>query len=237
MELITLTAKPREPKGTRLARRTRRQGLVPGILYGHGMKPVALEVGARELHHALHTKAGANVVIELNLEGARLKEKTCRVKDLQHNPVTDAVTHVDFSVISLTERIQVKVPLVVAHPEEIEGIKQGGILDVIHHEIDVECLPTAIPERIELNLKSMKIGDAVHSRELKLPEGVACLMEPEEVVVAMHAPKMEEEEPAEEEVQQPEVIEKGKKEEPEAEGKEAPAPKKEASKEEAKPAK
>lgn len=230
MEMVTLTAKPREAKGSRAAKRTRRQGLVPGILYGHGMKPVALELPVRELHHVLHTKAGANAVIEMNLEGVPLKEKTCRIKDLQYNPVTDAITHVDFTVISLTERIQVKVPLLVVHPEEIEGLKQGGILDVVHHEIDLECLPTAIPEKIELNLKAMKIGDAVYSRDLKLPEGVTCLMDAEEVVVAIHAPKMEEEKPAEEAIQQPEVIEKGKKEEPEAEGKEVP--KKEAAKEE-----
>ena len=215
MEKLKLFAKARTPQGTRTAKRIRRDGFVPAIVYGHGMTPLPLQVQMRELEQLLHTKAGENVLVDLDVKGAELKESTCRIKDIQHNPVTEAITHVDFTVISLTENITVNVPLYVIHPDEIEGVKQGGILDVVHHEVEVECLPTAIPEKIELHLKTMKIGDAVHARELPLPAGVRCLFDADEVVVALHAPKKEEAPVAEEGAVAPEVIEKGKKEEAE----------------------
>ena len=104
------------------------------------------------------------------------------------------------------------------------GVKEGGILDVVHHELRVECLPTQIPEHFEVDIKDFKIGDSLHVREIKMPEGVSCLLEPDDVVVAIHAPKKEEEvaPPAEgAEAAQPEVIEKGKKVEAEEKGAEA----------------
>lgn len=226
MQRIPLAAKSREGSGTQVAKKIRRQGLVPAILYGHGMKPLSIQIGSRELYSALHTKAGENVLIDLNVQGMKLKESTCRIKSIQHNPVTEEIQHVDFTVISLTEKIEVNVPVIVPHQAEIEGVKQGGILDIVHHEVKVECLPTAIPEKIELQLKAMKIGDAIHAKDLPLPEGVRYLFADDEVIVAVHAPKKEEEKPAEEAAQQPEVIEKGKKEELEGET----APKKEEAK-------
>jgi large subunit ribosomal protein L25 len=211
METVHLAANTREPRGSKLARAIRRAGKVPAILYGHGMKPVSLEVETRELQRALHTKAGENVLITLKVQGANLKDSTCLIKDIQHNPVTDEIQHVDFTVISLTEKIEVKVPLVVKHADEALGIKEGGILDVVHHEIEVECLPTQIPEKVEVDLKDMKIGDAIHAKDLSLPKGVEIKYSPEEVIVAVHAPKKEVTPAPEEEVTQPEVIEKGKK--------------------------
>ena len=218
MAKVNLGAKTREKVGSQAAKKARREGLIPATLYGHGMKPLSLVVGVKDFEKALHTKAGENVVLDLQVEGVKLKESTCLIKDIQHHPVNDEVAHVDFTVISLTEKIEVKVPLVVLHAEEAAGLKEGGVLDVIHHEIEVECLPTEIPEKIEVDVKAMKIGDAIHAKDLKIPAGVTCKFDAEEVVIAVHH-AAKEEAPAEETgTTEPEVIEKGKKVDAEAEG-------------------
>ncbi len=222
MKTFELQAKLRMPDGTRKARAVRRNEMFPAIVYGHGMKPLAIEVPDRDFLKAIRTKAGANVLITLQVEGVKLAESTCRIKAIQTHPVTDKIDHIDFMVISLTERIMVKVPVVLLHIEEAPGIKEGGSLDLVHREIEVECLPTKIPEKIEIEAKTMKINDAVHVNELKLPEGVKCLLAPEDVVLAIHPPREEEVKPAEEgAAAEPEVIEKGKKDKEGEEG--APA--------------
>lgn len=217
MATVNLAATPRPKTGKQAAKQVRRIGFVPGNLYGHGMKPLALQVNSRELSQALHTKAGENVVITLQVEGVKLKESTCLIKELQHNPVSDKIDHVDFTVISLTEKIDVKVPLIIKGTEEAPGVKEGGILDVIHHEIEVECLPTEIPEKIEIDVKAMKIGDTIHLKDIQLSKGVVCKLDAEEVLVALHPPAKEEEPAAAVTAEgaaaptEPEVIEKGKK--------------------------
>ena len=226
METFELQAKSRVVDGTSKARAVRRNEKIPAIVYGHGMKPLPVEVPERDFLKAIHTKAGANILITLQVEGVKLAESTCRVKAIQHNPVTDKIDHIDFMVISLTENITVKVPVVMLHIEEAVGVKEGGILDLVHREVEVECLPTQIPAKIEIDVKAMKIGDSVHAKELGLPEGVKCLLPLEEVIVALHAPQKEEVKTADEgEVSTgPEVIEKGKKDkEGEEAGKAAPA--------------
>ena len=206
MDIVELSVKTRTEMGTRPARNLRRQGAVPAILYGHGMKPLALEVNGRSLHQALRTKAGENVVLNLKVEGIKLKESTCRVREIQHNPVTDEIAHVDFTVISLTERIEVNVPLVVKNGAEAAGVKEGGILDVIHHELEVECLPTQIPEKIEVDVKDMKIGDSIAVKDLAIPQGVIAKFSADEVVISLHPPEKEEVKVEEEAPAQPESM-------------------------------
>ena len=224
MKTIELQAKPRITDGTRKARAVRRNEGVPAIVYGHGMKPLSVVVPERAFLKAIHTKAGANVLITLQVEGVTLKESTCRIKAIQNNPVTDKIDHVDFMVISLTEKIIVKVPVILHRVEEAPGVKEGGVIDLVHREIEVECLPTQIPEKIDIDAKEMKINDAIHVQALVLPAGVKCMLPVDEVVLAVHAPRLEEvAAPAEEgEAAGPEVIEKGKKDK---EGEEGAAPK------------
>jgi large subunit ribosomal protein L25 len=221
MKTFELQAKQRTPDGTRKARAVRRNEMFPAVVYGHGMKPLAIEVPDRAFLKAVHTKAGANVLITLQVEGMKLNESTCRIKAIQHNPVTDKIDHIDFMVISLTEKITVKVPVVLLHSEDAPGIKEGGSLDLVHREIEVECLPTEIPEKVSIEMIAMKINDAVHVKELVLPEGIRCLLAPDEVVLAIHTPREEEVAPVEEGAAEPEVMEKGKKEKEGEEG--APA--------------
>lgn len=222
METMKLQAKQRIKLGTQSAKEARRRGALPAILYGHGMKPLAVEVNYRDFMTALHTKAGTNVLINLDVEGVKLKESTCLIKEIQHDPVSEKLKHVDFTVISLTEKITVKVHLVVTHADEAAGVKEGGVLDIVHHEIEIECLPTQIPEKIEVNAKDMKVNDVIHVKDLVLPKGIVVKLAADDVVVALHPPVKEEEPVAGEgEIQQPEVIEKGKKP---AEGEEGAAP-------------
>ncbi len=212
MQIINLTVAQRKVRGSKRARALRRAGKIPAVLYGHGMEPVSLEVPRGTLLSTLHTKSGTNVIVKLQLEGVKLKESTCLIKDLQHNPVTDQIDHVDFTVISMTEKIQVNIPVEIIHGDEAPGIKEGGVLDVVHHEIKVECLPTQIPEAVVVDIKALKINTSIHVSELNLPEGVACLLDAAEVVVAIHAVKEEiVEEVVEAGATEPEVMEKGKK--------------------------
>lgn len=224
METTELAVKTRIENGKKATKAIRRRGSIPSIVYGHGMKPLALEVEVRRLYQALHTKAGENVLISLKVDGAKLKESTCLIKEIQHHPITDEIIHVDFTVVSLTEKIGVKVPLVLKNSAEALGLKEGGVLDQVHYEIEIECLPTQIPEKFELDVKAMKIGDALHIKDVAIPKEITCKLAPEEVVVALHPPAKVEEAPAEAQAAaQPEVIEKGKKEEA-AEGEEAAPP-------------
>ncbi|MFA6599775.1 MAG: 50S ribosomal protein L25 [Candidatus Omnitrophota bacterium] len=224
METVTLAAKVREESGKQAAKEVRRRGGVPAILYGHGMKPLGLELEYREFSRAIHTKAGANVLLTLSVPGVKLKESTCVIKELQHNPVTDLICHVDLTVISMTEKITVRVPLVVKNTAEAPGVKEGGVLELIHHEIEVECLPTAIPEKIEVDVKGMKLEDVLYVKDLAIPADVTCNLGQDEAVIAVHAVREEVVAPAEGEVvAAPEVIEKGKKPE-EGAGTEAAAP-------------
>jgi large subunit ribosomal protein L25 len=222
MQIINLDVTTREKKGSKKSRSMRRAGVIPAVVYGHGMTPISLEVVKRNLQNTMNTKSGSNVIVNLQLAGASLKESTCLIKDVQYNPVTDEINHVDFTVISMTEKIQVEVPLEILNAEDAPGVKEGGVLDVMHHAIKIECLPTQIPEAIVIDAKGMKINDLVHASELQLPEGVVCLLEADEVVCGVHAVKEEKAAEVTEEgaAAEPVVAEKGKKP---AEGEEAAA--------------
>lgn len=224
MKTIELAVEVREKVGKKAVKAIRREEKIPAILYGRTVKPTPLAVSVKEFHRVTHTKAGSNVLINLKLDqGKSKKDTTCLIKDVQRNPVTDEIYHVDFAAISLTDKIRIKVPLVVRDGAAAIGVKEGGVLDLVHHEIEVECLPTEIPERIETSVKHLKIGDAIHLKDLEIPRGATPLLGPDEVVVILHPPQKEEEAaPPAEGAAEPEVIEKGKKEKPE-EGAEAPA--------------
>ena len=222
MKTVPLKALQREGLGKQEVKKIRNAKLIPAVVYGSNVKPTPLQIQADDFSKVIHTKARENVIIQLTVSGSKHFEKTVVIKEIQHNPVTDAIQHVDFNAISLTERIKVKVPLHVRG--ESPGVKEGGVLDVVHHEIEVECLPTDIPERLETDISNLKIGDTIHIKELKFPAGVVSQLSADEVVLAIHAPKAEEVAAVEEAPAQPEVISKEKKEEGEEEAVLAPAP-------------
>ncbi len=216
MKTVELKVLRREKLGSSHANRMRKESRVPAILYGNKLDPIPLEVDLKEFQKALKTKAGENVILTLKISGSKKeKDHTAIIKEIQTDPVTEFFYHVDFNVISLTEKIRVKVPLY--SKGEAPGVKEGGVLEHVHREIEVECLPTEIPEKIDVNVDQLNIGDALHVKALTFPAGVVCTLDPEEVVLTVLAP-MKEEVPAlaEEAPKEPEVI--GKKKEEVAEG-------------------
>ncbi len=214
METIELQAKPRTKLGTKGAEDTRRAEAIPAIVYGHGMQALPISVNDKIFNKAIRTEHGLNILFQLQVEGVKLKESTCRVKDYQTNPVTDKINHIDFMVISLTEKIEVSVRLKMKGADLAPGVKAGGSLDLVHHEIEIECLPTQIPDFIEIDVRGMNIGDAIHLKDIKLPEGATTDFPVDEVLVALHAQKAEEEpKPAEDGAKEPEVLTAKKKDE------------------------
>ena len=218
MKTVPLKANHREEIGKQAVKKIRFQKRIPAVVYGSGVKATSIDVSVDDFLRAIHTKAGENVVIQLTVAGKKGFEKTVVIKEIQHDPITDSVKHVDFNAISLTEKIKVKVPLQVKG--DAPGVKEGGVLDIVHHEIEVECLPTNIPERSSADISALKIGDSIHIREIVFPSGVQPQLPEDEVVIAIHAPKAEEVAAPEEAPAEPEVIGKEKKEE----GEEAAAP-------------
>lgn len=228
MQMIELQAKPRTKLGTKGAEDTRRAEAIPAIVYGHGMTPLSIAVPDKIFNKSIRTEHGLNVLFQLQVEGVQLKENTCRVKDFQTNPVTDKINHIDFMVISLTEKIEVQVPIKMKGADFAPGVKAGGVLDLVHHEIEIECLPAQVPDHIVIDVKNMNIGDAIHLKDIQLPEGATATFDADEVLVALHAPKVEAELVAVEgdAAKEPEVLTAKKKDESEAApaAKGAPAP-------------
>jgi large subunit ribosomal protein L25 len=229
MEKVILKATVRTESGKRVAKDLRNKGIVPANVYKGSKGALSLQVGMKELRDALDTSAGENVIITLKISGdSAAKDKTVLIKEIQREPIMDDILHVDFNEISLTEMLKVNVPL--ASKGEPVGVKvDGGILEHIMWELQVECLPTDIPEKIEIDVSNLKIGESLHVKDIVAPEGVKILNDGELITMSVKAKKIEapKEEAAAEGAEAPELIRKKKEEEPE-EGAAAP---KEAAKE------
>jgi len=231
MEKIVLKAEAREATGKKVAKDLRSKGLIPANVYKGGKGATSLQVAAGDLSEVLRTKAGENVIITLKISGeGSQKDKTVVIKEIQREPIKNRILHVDFNEISLTEAIKVNVPLV-SHGDPV-GVKvDGGVLEHVMRELQVECLPTAIPEKLEVEVAELKIGDSIFVKDIKAPEGVKILNDGELIAMIVKPPKVEApKEEVAEAVAEPELIRK-KKEEEELSGEEgAAAPAKEAEK-------
>ncbi|MEO5617693.1 MAG: 50S ribosomal protein L25, partial [Candidatus Eisenbacteria bacterium] len=215
MSVIPLSGSRRENLGKGGARKARAAGQIPGVLYGHGETPVAVAVSARDFDVAMRSHKGGNPIVNLAVAGA---EYTALVRDAQYDPLTHAILHLDFQHISLTEQIEVSVAIkLVGLPI---GVKDGGgILETILREIEVRCLPTAIPSSIEADVSNLAVGDSIHVRDLVL-SNVTVLSDADATVATVVPPTVMEEKAPEDAVAavgataaEPEVIAKGKKDE------------------------
>ena len=229
IEKPELMAQRRSVSGSRPTKRLRSEGTVPGVVYGKEMEPLAVAVQQRSLVKLLRSKAGEHALVTLRLDGDGAWEKPVLVKSVQRDPVSSEILHVDFHAIVLTQRLRVRVPVVLKG--EAVGVKQdGGILEHFLREVEVECLPTDIPRDVTFDISALKIGETVHVRNLTAPKNAKITSEAEGVIASVQTPK--EEKPEEvAAVTEPEVI-REKKEEAEApaadEAKaEKPEPKKE----------
>ncbi|MFZ6017794.1 MAG: 50S ribosomal protein L25/general stress protein Ctc [Nitrospirota bacterium] len=213
MERITINAEKRENVGKGAARALRRENMIPAILYkGGGALPIKLS--KKELVHLINTTAGEQVIV--NLQFADGESRLALMKDYQLDPIKGELLHTDFFEVSLTEKVRVTVHITTVG-EPIGVKREGGILQYVLREIEIECLPDRIPRRIEIDISKLETGQSLHVSDLKLEEGIKVLTSPDEVIVNVIAPVAEEAAPAEvstaPEAVEPEVIKKGKKEE------------------------
>jgi large subunit ribosomal protein L25 len=178
-----LDVNSRKAAGSRAVRRLRRSGRVPGVLYGGGSEPLGFDADERELRHAL---AGSGAVLDLSVDGA--KATPVVLKEAQRHPVRGETIHVDLLRVNLNEAIHAVVPLELIGIDDSPGVKEGGVLEQITRELNVEALPTAIPESIVHEVSEMQISETILLGALAVPDGVTLLDDLEETVIATLSP-------------------------------------------------
>lgn len=210
---INVAAAVRTGRGKNEARRLRRAGSVPAILYGAFQDPISVAVSPKEIGAILRSTSGANTIFNLAVEGA--ETSPAMIVDVQSDPIRGNILHADFKRIDLTRKLRVSVP-VVAHGEA-QGVKlQGGLLEVVVRHVDVECLPDEIPEHFDIDVSELMIGQSIRAGDLPVTGEMRLVSPPEAVLVHVIALRAAAEEtPAEgaAATAEPEVVKKGKKEE------------------------
>jgi len=200
-----LKVAPREVFGTRATRRLRREGLVPGVVYGHGGEARPFQIPARELRTILGT--GQNL-FDLEVDGS--KAVPVVIKEQQHHPVRGDVLHLDCLEVRLDEEIQAEVPIELEGADQAPGVREGGVLEHVTREITVEALPTEIPEQITVDVSEMEINDTINLASVSVPSGIKLMAdEPEEITIATLSPPRVEEEPEPEVEEEAELVGEG----------------------------
>jgi large subunit ribosomal protein L25 len=220
MQKVLLKAQKREEKGKGSARSLRRQAQIPAILYSKG-KSTPIKVQKKDVTRLMTTGGGEHALVTLELSDSKggKKDHWALVKDYQADPVKRELLHVDFIEISLRKKIKTIVPIIIT--KEPVGIKNGGILQQQIRDVEIECLPTQIPDGIEVDASAIDIGHTLHVSDLTVTDKVKIISDAGDAVLSVSAPKIEEvavpEAPAEEEGAEPELVKgKGKEEEEEA---------------------
>ncbi len=218
MAEVNLTVEKREVIGKGPAKKLRSAGKIPAVIYGQGEKSVPLTIDEKAFHAILHSHHGENVIFEIQIPGRKTGLKAI-LREVQHEPVTGEILHIDFQHISMTKKITVQVPIaLIGSPEGVRN--KGGILEHILHEVEVECLPGDIPEHIEVDVAALDVGDSIHVSDIPVTK-VKILTDPERSVATVVPPTIikapvEKEELEEELIEEPELVEKERKEGEEA---------------------
>jgi large subunit ribosomal protein L25 len=190
MDRVNIVVRHRDVTGTRSAKRLRREGFIPGVLYGHGKEAVRISVEPHVLRQALSTAAGMHAVLDVTFEGQTRAHKAI-VKQLDLDKVKNHVIHVDLQEIRLDETIETTVAV---HFEgEAAGVKMGGLLDEAVREVTVKGIVTSIPEHLSLDISGLALGDNATVADLDVPDGIDILNAPEEVLCSVLAPRKVEE--------------------------------------------
>lgn len=205
-----VNAKPRSELGSRANKRLRDAGMLPGVIYGHKEAVVTVTLPRKEVVN--HLKHGAHV-FDLSIEG---KSEKVLVKEVQYDHLGAELIHIDFARVSLDEKVEVTVPLELKG--EPKGEKDGGVLQQIINELEIECLVTEIPNEIVFNVSELALNDVVHIKDLKLPAGVRCLQDADLIAIQVKEIKEEEAAPAAEGEAEPEVIGRKAEDDAAAEG-------------------
>ncbi|MBS4034459.1 MAG: 50S ribosomal protein L25 [Ignavibacterium sp.] len=214
MEKVLLEARKRSNEKKSSNKSLRREGKVPGVIYSKNVQPISIEVNEGSINPLVFTSK--TNLISLNIEGE--DKLDCIIKDIQFDPVTDKIVHFDLQEFNVKEKIQIEVPIQLIG--SAIGVKEGGIVQQNLHKVDLECLPSDIPESVTVDISNLKLGDSVHVSDLKL-DGVEFLNPEESIIVSVAHPKVDKEpiaeEAGDEEKTEPEVIGKGKSEDKEEE--------------------
>jgi len=189
LETLEIQADTRDPGSKQTARRLRRSGKIPGILYGPKTQSIALELNKKEFSSRVAGLEGSHLV-RLKSDSASLVDKVALVKEMQFHPITGEVVHADLYEVDLTARIRVQVPL--HFVGKAVGVVRGGILQPIVREIEVECLPLDIPGFFNVEVSGLDIGDSAHIEDLTMPEGIKAIYESNLALVAVVPPTVEE---------------------------------------------
>jgi len=204
-----IEAQARIPGGKNVNRRLRKAGMIPAVIYGRGKQPVAVSVNPNDVRAILYSETGRNTIFTVSMEGSR--QNNAMVKDYQLDPVQGSLIHADFLEIAMDRLLELTVNVEIVG--EAEGVKlDGGIMDFVTRSIEVECLPSDIPESIKVDVSALKINDYIRVKNIHTDAKVKILSDPEVVIVTI-VPPIKEEVPVEATVEaaaEPEVIKKGK---------------------------
>ena len=220
-ERIRLEVQQRDQRGSRDSRRLRNDGMIPGVLYGRGKKPHAISVRERELRRVLTGDHGLHAILDVVLDGQTTTHSSI-LKEYQVDPIRGKIEHFDLQEVPLDEVIQTSV--VVELVGESPGVKAGGVLSLVNREIRVEALPLEVPDRIDLDVGTMEIGDSLRVSDLPAREGVVFLDDPDGVLATVTMPTKVEEPEEVEEGEEGEVAEGEDGSQAAAEGSEGDAP-------------
>ena len=191
MAALSLTVEKREEFGKGPAKRLRKAGKVPAILYGEGKEPVPLQVDGKRIGELLHTAKSANAIFELNMAGTDMK-RSVMIREITRHPIRPGVEHCDFIRISMDKIVTVSVP--VSSVGISPGVKDfGGISEFITRQLTVQCLPGDIPEQIQVDVSKLNIGDSIRVSDLQLPDTYKVTDDPHVVVIHVIAPTVEKE--------------------------------------------
>jgi large subunit ribosomal protein L25 len=207
MAQIVIQTESRQPGGKNVNRRLRVAGRIPAVLYGQGTAPLPLTVDPEVVREVLYSDSGRNTIFAVSVDGG--SQTNAMVKDYQLDPVRGNLIHADFLQIAMDKTLELTVPVEITG--ESEGVKLGGLMDIVTREIEIECLPGDIPESIKVDITGLKINDNIRVKSLPADPKVKILTDPEVVIVTI-VPPLKEEVPVEAptEAAEPEVIKKGK---------------------------
>jgi large subunit ribosomal protein L25 len=210
MKQLSMEAKVRTELKKNAMNRLRAEQNIPAVLYGKGSDSVHLEVNSKDLRLLLIQSEGSHAILSLTIrDGNSSRQELAMIKNIQRHPINSSVQHLEFVKVAMDKPIETTVPIVLVGASL--GVKAGGILEQVHRELPIYCLPNLIPEHIELDITALNIGDAITVENIRVQDGIEVLIEdPHEPIVHIVAPRMEEKEEkpaaATPEVQQPEVI-------------------------------
>ena len=184
---VDMKVETREAVGKGVARTLRRQGKIPGVLYGQG-ECLSLTIDPAEVRKVLHSESGSNTLLNVSIaKGSGEMKRTAMLRDYQLDPVTGAILHADLFEVALDKPIRVRVPVAVTGGTPV-GVAEGGILQHNRRELHVECLPSQIPAHIMVDPTALKINQGIHVKEVPVPPGVRILDDPDMMVVSVAAP-------------------------------------------------